>query len=591
MASDFRLLGTAQQLATALSVDAALISNFLDAPDPFLERVQIPRRHSSRAPREAWKVVDTDAKSMLVSVRIALDEFLREAFRSRYPHPCVHGYVTGGSAFKNAAVHAGRRRLLCVDVIDFFPSITRTTVNDALLRFELTAEGAEILSRLITRNDSLPLGYPTSPLFSNIVMNDVDHRLQKLAVHVGATYTRYADDLTFSSDARVPTIAEVADVLRAIGLSIHPSKSHEKKRGQALYVTGFSVSDAVPHAPRPMKRRLRTELHFIKTFGLANHVDHLKRGSVVAECDRIVGLINHVRQADAVAADILLAEWNARPPDGDGVITRQPRQRTTPLTLLFDDSSFKFFSEEYRAVGTVLLRDVAKTRARIKAKIIELALHPLMQERARKAVIKKGLHYADLPEDFRRDAVELVRELPARAHIVFDGAHDSKKAQMAVLLRTSLRWRLSQCRGRVVEVVFEEGEYIKRDSAKALVDEVVNALPDAEKPLRVDHVRVVAKSDEPCVALPDIFLGAWQQLACAHEPDRKEHHERDGRLFRSLQRQLGTVYRPSTKELFTSRKPFEGLPPPPARPSMPSTPAEGGPSVPPAAGNDDAASG
>lgn len=240
MPADFRSLTSVRQLANVTFAAEEVIEDFLSNPAKHLTRVVIPRHGSSRAPREAWKVATPDVKTFLGMLRLEFDNFLRCWFTEKYPQPCVQGYISGRSALTNARLHAGRRALVKVDVKDFFPSIRTSLIEQALLRLGLSTKGVELVARVVTHEGSLPLGYPASPLFSNVVLIDADRQLGDLATAYNATYSRYADDLTFSGDGNLPMLAEVADILRSVDLAVHPTKSKEVKRGQALYVTGYS---------------------------------------------------------------------------------------------------------------------------------------------------------------------------------------------------------------------------------------------------------------------------------------------------------------------------------------------------------------
>ena len=66
--------------------------------------------------------------------------------------------------------------------------------------------------------------------------------------------------------------------------------------------------------------------------------------------------------------------------------------------------------------------------------------------------------------------------------------------------------------------LLRRGEYVTRKHAPTLVAGVLNALPAAARPVRIEKVEVVGKLEEPCIALPDIFLGAWQQFATGWDP-------------------------------------------------------------------------
>jgi hypothetical protein len=392
------------------------------------------------------------------------------------------------------------------------------------------------------------------------VLLDVDKNLSALAIRYDAIYTRYADDLAFSGSGNLPTRAEIADALRVRGLTLHPAKYEHRKSGQAFYVTGYSVTDAAPHAPRPLKRRLRQELHYVKKYGLADHVGHEKRPSLTAEHDRIAGQIKHVQHVDKKAGERLSTKWNARPKEKDGVFARSSTQTAEPVVLLVDDSDFKVTGRPYSALGVIVLREHAATAIRLKEIQEDLLLDPTMPRGKRALIRSKGLHFSDLPLDFRKVVIDAAARAPVRAHIVFEPKAGPKKTQMALLLRTSLKWRLANCRGKRVSVVFEVGEYIRKGDALRLVEGLVSELPTHERPLRLEEVRVAGKLEEPCLALADVFLGAWQQFACGNEPERKTQRDRDEALFRTLEPKIGTIYNRATRDLFTTRRRFERLP-------------------------------
>ena len=92
----------------------------------------------------------------------------------------------------------------------------------------------------------------------------------------GCTYSRYADDMAFSSAMALPTRFEVASALAAEGFRLSESKFRKTVRGQAHYVTGLSISESVPHAPRALKRRLRQELYYSTKFGIAEHLERVR---------------------------------------------------------------------------------------------------------------------------------------------------------------------------------------------------------------------------------------------------------------------------------------------------------------------------
>jgi hypothetical protein len=181
---------------------------------------------------------------------------------------CVHGYVKGRSHISNATAHVGRNHLQKFDLQDFFPSVTREAVTAVLGEAGFTPPVAERLGRLLTYQGRLPLGACTSPLLSNLCLRALDAALQALAAERGLAYTRYSDDMAFSANEAFDVRAEVNATVSAAEFQLNHSKTITVRYGQALYVTGLSVSDpAGPRLPKRFKRRLRQILYLIEKFG------------------------------------------------------------------------------------------------------------------------------------------------------------------------------------------------------------------------------------------------------------------------------------------------------------------------------------
>ena len=187
---------------------------------------------------------------------------------------CVHGYVAGRSHISNATAHAGRPFQQKFDLKDFFPSIGRDSVAAVLRELGSTTDAADTLSRLVTFDDALPMGACTSPLLSNLCLRATDVDLNSLAGDRNLTYTRYADDLTFSGAEPFDVRKEVRTIVAANGFRLNHKKTVSAKYGQALYVTGLSTSDrSGPRLPKRFKRRLRQVMFLIEKFGLSSFAE------------------------------------------------------------------------------------------------------------------------------------------------------------------------------------------------------------------------------------------------------------------------------------------------------------------------------
>lgn len=197
--------------------------------------------------------------------------------------PCVHGFTRKGtkrSIVTNAKAHCSPKtqHLLNIDIEDFFPSITFYRVRGVLQKkpFMCSYQVATVLAHLCTFNGILPQGAPTSPFLANLVCRTMDSDLMDLAKRHRATYTRYADDLTFSFSARraesLPAnicrfdsgILTLGHELQALiehhNFRINPNKSRLSSRMHRLEVTGITINE-FPNVKRLFVDRIRGALH------------------------------------------------------------------------------------------------------------------------------------------------------------------------------------------------------------------------------------------------------------------------------------------------------------------------------------------
>ncbi|ROR83250.1 Reverse transcriptase (RNA-dependent DNA polymerase) [Plantibacter flavus] len=186
----------------------------------------------------------------------------------------VTGYVRGRSSVSNAQAHAGGAFLQKFDLRDFFHHISSDAVATGLRDVGFQAEVAALLAGLTTCRGLLPAGFSTSPAMANLACRALDEDIAALADSLGLIVTRYADDLTFSGAQFFDVRSDIGVMVKAHSHVLNEEKTRTLKRGQPMYVTGLSVSENDrPRLPRPFKRKLRQELHYISVFGLAEHAD------------------------------------------------------------------------------------------------------------------------------------------------------------------------------------------------------------------------------------------------------------------------------------------------------------------------------
>ena len=194
---------------------------------------------------------------------------------------CVHGFAEGRSVASNAIKHTSKNYVLNIDLKDFFPTITYTRVSKSLRELGFNEDVSDTIARLCTipiwdeqsqmLRNALPQGSPASPLLSNIVCSTLDQRLSVLAKRYGLTYSRYADDITFSSNHSVYAkdgefFKEFEDIVRSSGFKINEKKTRLQKRGSRQEVTGIIVGEKI-NTYRQFTKKLRVAVFHAETNG------------------------------------------------------------------------------------------------------------------------------------------------------------------------------------------------------------------------------------------------------------------------------------------------------------------------------------
>lgn len=188
--------------------------------------------------------------------------------------PSVHGFIKGKNIITNAEQHTRKRLLLNIDLENFFPTIHFGRVRGRLESnpYNLTRSGATIIAGLCCYKSKLPQGGPTSPIISNMICSGLDYELQLFANNEHCTYSRYADDLVFST-TRGSFSPDMMENLNAIinkhGFKINEKKTRSRFLTERQEVTGLVVNKFV-NIKREFIKEVRIMLHIWNKFGLEN---------------------------------------------------------------------------------------------------------------------------------------------------------------------------------------------------------------------------------------------------------------------------------------------------------------------------------
>lgn len=197
------------------------------------------------------------------------------------PSEYAMGFVEGRSVVDNARKHTRKNYVFNIDLENFFSSIEKARVwaRLQLKPFFFPRKIADIIAGLccikITSDGVdryvLPQGAPTSPLLTNAICDNLDKKLAKLARRYNLTYTRYADDITFSSPHNVykndgDFRKELSRIIDGQHFKINTNKTRLQKRDMRQEVTGLVVNDKV-NITRHYVNELRNILYIWKKYG------------------------------------------------------------------------------------------------------------------------------------------------------------------------------------------------------------------------------------------------------------------------------------------------------------------------------------
>lgn len=178
------------------------------------------------------------------------------------PHNCNHGFVPERSIATNAFEHIGRKYVLSMDIKSFFPNTNKSKVEKILARF--FPKWYEFLPRFIWQNH-VPQGAPTSPHLANFALWDFDDEMDVLCKENNISYTRYADDLTFSYDDKANTrllFKTVNKKLNKYDYWLSKKKTHLMPAHRRQKVTGFVVNQKL-NLPREKRNQIRAYNHLL----------------------------------------------------------------------------------------------------------------------------------------------------------------------------------------------------------------------------------------------------------------------------------------------------------------------------------------
>lgn len=272
-------INTLKKLSNFLNIDSEILNEISENDfniitdnsynDEVLNSVLTVKEIEIRKKNGGFRVVYSPTSDNLTNCLKILNNKLKDIYN---PLDCVHGYIKGKGIKTNAVQHLGKRYILKIDIENYFEKITKNMIIVALKELGFHDNISSLIAKLTTHNDVLVQGFHTSPTIANIIFHELDLFFSKFEKY---TYTRYADDLYFSSEEKSDIEPLIEKKLLEYGFNINHKKTKLMKRGQKQYVTGLTVFDSsTPRISKFKKKEIRQDIHYIQTYGFLGHIMH-----------------------------------------------------------------------------------------------------------------------------------------------------------------------------------------------------------------------------------------------------------------------------------------------------------------------------
>jgi hypothetical protein len=253
------------------------------------------------APIGALKLLQRNLSDVLYACRAEIEE-------ASGRRPLSHGFRHSHSIITNAELHKRRRFVLNLDLENFFPTFNFGRVRGFFIKdkdFRLEPKVATIIAQIACRDSCLPQGSPCSPVISDLIGHILDVRLVQLAKRYKVTYSRYADDITFSTNQKAfpPELAHFTEgagwvlgdkLVAAIAhcdFTINPAKTRMQVRGSRQVVTGLTVNEKV-NVSQSYYRTVRSMCHAL--FQTGSYVKPSDPATTITQLEPLEGMLSHV---------------------------------------------------------------------------------------------------------------------------------------------------------------------------------------------------------------------------------------------------------------------------------------------------------
>jgi len=242
------------RLIHEIGLSRKVIENYITFADKHYKSHYLPKKNGGK------RMLDCPGKNLKTIQRWILKNYLNKLEVNKR----ANGFVKKRGIKRNALYHLKKKYILTVDIKDFFTSISQGQVFETINTNYNDRDFALKIAKLCTYQRYLPQGAPTSPVLSNLVFKPIDDEIMKYCNSELIHYSRYADDLTFSSDNKQSlqyAYRYINDLLYKNGFNLNTKKTRYLSGKGNMSVTGVNINSGYPKANPKLKKQVRAELH------------------------------------------------------------------------------------------------------------------------------------------------------------------------------------------------------------------------------------------------------------------------------------------------------------------------------------------
>ena len=292
-----------KHLSKLMGVNYSVLFYYIFNTQNFYKEFIIPKKSGEN------RIIDAPSLNLKKIQRWILENLLVNFPVSNY----AKGFKRQTNIVDNAKIHVNKKLVYNIDIKDFFPSISFKSVYFIFYNVGYSSEVSYAFAKLVTFEGFLPQGSPCSPAISNILCVNLDETMNSLANNIGANYSRYADDMTISTND-IPLFLTKKNAFKNI-VEFYDFKLNDKKEriqyeNQAQFVTGLLVNNGV-QVRRAFKKEVEQQIYYCEVYGIYSHLEKIGMEDRSFFKEYLYGKVNFIKSVEPQVGVQFLERLNA----------------------------------------------------------------------------------------------------------------------------------------------------------------------------------------------------------------------------------------------------------------------------------------